>query len=147
MSSALRSGCGLNRGDVFGPLVALAKARTVASLESGALAPDDGLFLLRALLDLEADGADLFDATMQVDTAFYGQVESYLAARIGAALARPVMLEAARAELYAALVACEEPRVAELLALPGSSRTMEVDHAVERILNDATVNHADVERR
>lgn len=71
------------RGAVFEPLVALAKAQAAALVEDGALVPDDGEFLLRALIDLECDGIDLFGRDDPADDDFYAAVGDYLAARVG----------------------------------------------------------------
>ena len=79
------------RGAVFEPLIALANARVVTLVEAHALGPDDGEFLLRALIDLESDGVELFGAACAADAAFYTEIADYLVARVGAALHRVVL--------------------------------------------------------
>ena len=79
------------RGAVFEPLIALANARVATLVETHALRPDDGEFLLRALIDLESDGVELFGAAGAADDAFYTEIADYLVARVGAALHRVVL--------------------------------------------------------
>jgi hypothetical protein len=107
-----------SRREVFEPLVVLAQARTVALVEAGSLARDDGEFLLRALFDLETDGADCFDGALPADGLFYEAVAAYLAARAGPAGVEEVLAPAS-AEALARLAAAEGGRVAHLLGLPG----------------------------
>ncbi|MDX6641388.1 MAG: hypothetical protein QOF12_2399, partial [Solirubrobacteraceae bacterium] len=104
----------------FAPLIALAQARTVALVETGELAREDGEFLLRALFDLETDGSALFGTSRPADRAFYEEIAGYVAARVGPA-ALETVLAPAGAEAIAALGAGEGRRVAELLGLPGAA--------------------------
>ena len=71
------------RGELFDSLVAVAKARVVALAGDSKLSYDDAGFLVRALFDLECDGIVLFDGEREADPAFFSDVESYLAARVG----------------------------------------------------------------
>jgi hypothetical protein len=93
----------LSRGAVFDPLVALAKARIVALVDQGALPDDDGEFLLRALIDLESDGVELFGRDLPADTVFYGAVVDYLEARVGRVAVDASVLAPVEAETIAAL--------------------------------------------
>jgi hypothetical protein len=90
------------RGAVFEPLVALAMARVVTLVEARGLAADDGEFLLRALIDLESDGIELFGAACAADDAFYTEIAAYLAARVGTVAAEASVLGPASAEAIAA---------------------------------------------
>ena len=109
------------RGAVFEPLVAVAKARIVALVEKGALPADDGEFLLRALIDLESDGVELFGRDRPADTAFYSAVVDYLEARVGRVAAETPVLAPDAAEAIAALGEAEGARVSQLLGLPQSA--------------------------
>ena len=82
-------------GDVFDPLVAHAKARTLALVEDRTLGRDDGTFLLRALIDLETDGVELFGDERPADNAFYAEIERYLKARVGERPVRTLALDSA----------------------------------------------------
>lgn len=124
------------RDAVFEPLVELAKARTVALVESEALDREDGEFLLRALIDLETDGVEFFGAERAADPSFYQDVAGYLVARVGtAAVAMPVLAPAS-AEIIVALAASEGGRAAELLGLPGiGRRTSTLESAVLKLIS------------
>ncbi|HVU78141.1 MAG TPA: hypothetical protein VHC67_11190 [Gaiellaceae bacterium] len=91
------------RGAVFDPLVAIAKARIVALVDRGALPSDDGEFLLRALIDLESDGVELFGRHLPADTAFYNSIVEYLEARVGPVAAEAPVLAPGEAETFAVL--------------------------------------------
>jgi hypothetical protein len=93
----------VSRGAVFDPLVALAKGRIVALVEQGALPDDDGEFLLRALIDLESDGVELFGRHLPADAAFYSAVVDYLEARVGHVAAEAPVLAPGEAETIAVL--------------------------------------------
>ena len=108
------------RGAVFEPLIALAKARTVALVQAGALDRADGEFLLRALFDLESDGIGLFGGARPADEAFYTAVADYLVARVGSLAHEAHVLAPESAEAAAVLAAAEGRDVAELLVLPGA---------------------------
>jgi hypothetical protein len=99
----------------------IAKARVVTLVESGALAPEDGEFLLRALIDLESDGIELFGATPPANGDFYAAVADYLVARVGRVAVEAPVLAPETAEAIAALAAAEGRRVSELLGLPQDS--------------------------
>lgn len=70
----------------FEPLLATNEARTALLVEQGAIPRETGEFLLRALLDLEADGSEALDGA--IDAA----VQRYVAARVGADAARTLAL-------------------------------------------------------
>jgi hypothetical protein len=89
------------RGAVFEPLIALAMARVVTLVDAHALAADDGEFLLRALIDLESDGIELFGAGRAADDAFYIEIGAYLAARVGTVAVEASVLGPASAEALA----------------------------------------------
>jgi hypothetical protein len=74
------------RGEVFEPLVTNAKHRAVELARVDRLTIDDTLFLLRALDELEVDGAALFDSPAAADGDFYRQISVYLTARVGESL-------------------------------------------------------------
>jgi hypothetical protein len=82
-------------GDVFDPLVARAKALTAALVEQRALARDDGEFLLRALIDLETDGVELFGEERPADATFCADIARYLEARVGLQPVRALALDSA----------------------------------------------------
>jgi hypothetical protein len=105
---------------VFEPLIAIAKARAVALVETGELAREDGEFLLRALFDLESDGIELFGAAGAADADFYQEVAGYLVARVGPIGAEALVLSPGSAEAIATAAAVEGARVTELLGLPGA---------------------------
>jgi (2R)-sulfolactate sulfo-lyase subunit alpha len=111
----------LTRQAVWGPLIALAMARTVALVESGEIARDDGEFVVRGLFDLESDGVELFDRERPPDTAFYDDLTGYLVERVGPVAADAQVLVPAGAEAIAGLQLCEGARVTELLGLPGAA--------------------------
>jgi (2R)-sulfolactate sulfo-lyase subunit alpha len=71
----------MTRGDCFDELLAAAKQHVY----------EEGEFQLRALLDLETDGVDLFDANKPADAAFVAALNDYLAARLGANAASPLL--------------------------------------------------------
>jgi hypothetical protein len=124
------------RGAVFDPLVMLAKARVVRLVEEGQLDRDDGEFLLRALIDLESDGVELFGRDRPADTDFYTAVVEYLAARAGAVAVETPLIASASAEALAALGAVEGARVAQLLRLPQAPPTSRnLDRAVLELIN------------
>ncbi len=115
----------LTRSAVFEPLVAIAKARVVTLLEQGKLTVEDGEFLLRALLDLDADGSELFGAAGPADAAFYADVADYLVARVGAVAVEARVLAPTSAELVAELAAREGTQVSHLLGLDRYGRNLE----------------------
>jgi len=117
MSSVLRSERP-TRLAVFEPLVAVAKARVVSLVEEGSLDEADGEFLLRALIDLESDGVDLFGRGRPADATFYDAVVEYLVARAGPVAATAPLLAPETAEALAELSAAEGRRVSQLLGLP-----------------------------
>jgi hypothetical protein len=124
------------RGAVFKPLVALAKARVVTLVEAEELDRDDGEFLLRALIDLESDGPELFGCAAAADAQFYAAVTDYLAARAGAVAREAPLLAPASAETIAALADAEGQRVAELLGLPRAVPCARaLDRAVQQLIN------------
>lgn len=124
------------RGAVFEPLIALAKARVVTLVEAAALTPDDGEFLLRALIDLECDGIELFGSARPADDDFYAAVADYLAARVGSLAVEALVLAPASAETIAALEASEGRRVSELLGLPHAAPCgRDLDRAVLRLIS------------
>lgn len=84
-------------GDIFDPLVAHAKAVTAALVEEGALEYDDGAFLLRALIDLETDGVELFGDERPADATFCADIARYLEARVGVQPVRTLALNSALA--------------------------------------------------
>jgi hypothetical protein len=124
----------VTRRAVFEPLVALAEARVVALVESHALAREDGRFLLRALIDLESDGPELFDGARAADDAFYADVRDYLVARAGAVAAEAPLLAPGAAEKLAVLAAEEGLRVSELLGLAGVPCGSKLDRAVTELI-------------
>ena len=127
---------GLTRSAVFGPLIALTMARTVALVETGELDRGDGEFVLRALFDLETDGVDLFDAACPADPAFYEAIADYLVARVGPIAAEAPLLAPAQVEAIAAVEAAGGRRVAELLGLPGAApTTRKLDRAVLELVS------------
>lgn len=103
---------------VFDALVAVAKARVVALAEERTMTDDDAEFLLRALIDLESDGVDLFGRGRPADAAFYAGVTEYLVARVGPAAA------------IAPLLAPVEQLLDRREPLPGRS----VDRAVQKLI-------------
>ncbi|HEX7084562.1 MAG TPA: hypothetical protein VF186_10650 [Gaiellaceae bacterium] len=124
------------RGAVFEPLVAFATARTVALVESGELARDDGAFLLRALFDLECDGAVLFGPAEKADADFYRALADYVVDRIGPTGVEERIFDPASAEAAAAAIASEGGRVAQLLGLPGAVTSRpRLDSAVLELVN------------
>jgi hypothetical protein len=124
------------RGAVFEPLVAVAKARIVALVEQGALPEDDGEFLLRALIDLESDGVELFGRDLPADTTFYGAVVDYLAARAGPVAVETPLVSPDAAEAIAALGAAEGARVSQLLGLPQAAPcSRDLDRAVLKLIS------------
>ena len=124
------------RGAVFEPLVAVAKARIVARVEEGTLPTDDGEFLLRALIDLESDGVELFGRDRPADTAFYGAVVDYLEARAGRVAAETPVLAPDAAEAIAALGEAEGARVSQLLGLPQAAPYgPDLDRAVLKLIS------------
>jgi hypothetical protein len=106
------------RGAVFEPLIAVAKARIVTFVELDRLTADDGEFLLRALIDLESDGIELFGPAGPADAAFYGEISDYLVARVGTIAVETSVVAPESAEAIAALGASEGRRVSQLLGLP-----------------------------
>lgn len=135
MSSATLAGRP-TRGAVFDPLVALAKARAVALVEEGALGPDDGKFLLRALIDLESDGIELFGSARPADKEFYAAVADYLVARVGRVAVDASILAPRPAEAIAALGAAEGWRVSQLLGFPPAAPSgRDLDRAVVQCIN------------
>jgi hypothetical protein len=76
--------------DTFDSIVADAKRRVVALAGEDALPIDDARILLRALEDLEADGAGLFPAA--TGALLDRGIEHYIGARVGPALARTLAL-------------------------------------------------------
>jgi len=126
----------VTRGAVFEPLVAVAKARIVARVEEGTLPTDDGEFLLRALIDLESDGVELFGRDRPADTAFYGAVVDYLEARAGRVAAETPVLAPDAAEAIAALGEAEGARVSQLLGLPQAAPYgPDLDRAVLKLIS------------
>jgi hypothetical protein len=124
------------RGDVFEPLVALAKARIVSRVERGELPDDDGEFLLRALIDLESDGVELFGRDRPADDDFYTAVVDYLAARAGRVAAETPILAPSSAEAIATLGAAEGRRVSQLLGLPQAAPCgRDLDRAVLQLIS------------
>jgi hypothetical protein len=124
------------RGAVFEPLVAVAKARVVMLVELGELAVDDGEFLLRALIDLESDGVELFGSPRSADAEFYAAVSDYLVARVGRIGAEAPVLAPETAEAIAALGVSVGPRVARLLGLPQAAPCgRELDRAVLQLIS------------
>jgi hypothetical protein len=120
---------------VFEPLVAIAKARAVFLGEQGALDEEDVEFLLRALIDLESDGVDLFGRDLPADDAFYAAVVDYLVARVGPVAAAAPLLAPATAETIARLGAEEGERVAQLIGLPQNTPpTRALDRAVLQLI-------------
>jgi hypothetical protein len=110
-------------GDVFDPLVLLAKARVVDLVEKRRLDRDEGEFLLRALLDLEADGVELFGDARPADAGFYVDVSAYLEARVGATSIRALDL------------------APEAFAVEGTSPSRaSVEHAVLKLINHPEVS-------
>jgi len=106
------------RGAVFDALVTVARARVVTLVEEGALAKGDAEFLLRALIDLESDGIELFGARRPADAEFYSDVTDYLVARVGRVAVEAPVLVPRTAETFAVLGATEGARVSRLLGLP-----------------------------
>jgi hypothetical protein len=110
------------RGAVFEPLVAVAKARVIGLVEDGGLVPEDAEFVLRALIELESDGIELFGPFEPADAEFYSAIEDYLVARAGrAAVARvlgPAPLQAMAAASGAARGIAQLRRVSR--GVPGS---------------------------
>jgi hypothetical protein len=128
-------------GDVFEPLVAFAKARVIVLVETRTLARDDGAFLLRALLDLEADGVELFGDMRPADGGFYGDVEAYLNARVGVTSVGALALAPATSAAVIAQADCECRRAAELLgSSDGSPFRSSVERAVLQLINHPEVN-------
>ena len=84
---------GASRADVFEPLVSSAMRSTLRLVEDGSLEREDGLYLLRALIDIEADGVELFDPSAPADVAFFRDVWAYLAARAGEETARALPID------------------------------------------------------
>lgn len=120
---------------VFEPLVAVAKARVVFLGEQGSLDAEDVEFLLRALIDLESDGVDLFGRDHPADDAFYAAVVDYLVARAGPVAATAPLLAPATAEAIARLGADEGERVAQLIGLPQNTpSTRALDRAVLQLI-------------
>jgi (2R)-sulfolactate sulfo-lyase subunit alpha len=64
-------------------------------VEDRSLGHDDGTFLLRALIDLETDGVELFGDARPADGAFYAEVARYLEARVGEQPVRTLALDSA----------------------------------------------------
>jgi hypothetical protein len=126
---------------VFEPLVAFAKARVIVLVETRALARDDGAFLLRALLDLEADGVELFGDTRPADGSFYGDVAAYLNARVGMTSVGALALAPASSAAVIAQADCEGRRAAELLgSFDGSPFRSSVERAVLQLIDHPEVN-------
>lgn len=125
-----------DRRAVFEPLVAFATARTVALVETGELAREDGTFLLRALFDLECDGSELFGPDEEANADFYRAVVDYVVSRIGPTGVEERIFEPASAEAAAATIASEGAGVARLLGLPGAvTSTPRLDRAVLELVN------------
>ncbi len=78
---------------MFEPLVSSAMRRTLGLVEDGSLGHEDGLYLLRALIDIEADGVELFNPSAPADAAFYRDIATYVAARAGADTARALVFD------------------------------------------------------
>jgi hypothetical protein len=78
---------------MFEPLVSSAMRRTLRLIEAGSLSREDGLYLLRALIDIEADGVELFDPSAPADAAFYREVATYVAARAGEDTAQALVFD------------------------------------------------------
>jgi hypothetical protein len=123
------------REAVFEPLVTVAKARVVKLVEEGALAPDDGEFLLRALIELESDGIELFGPARPAHDDFYAAVADYLVARVGRVAVEAPVLAPETAEAIAVLGATEGRRVSQLLGLARSSPGgRDLDRAVLQLI-------------
>jgi hypothetical protein len=107
--------------DVFESLLALAKARVIVLTETHRLTRADGIFVLRALFDLEADGVELFGDARPADTTFFDDVSGYLQARAGVTAVDALALAPAPAAALVARADREGRRAVALIGGPGES--------------------------
>jgi hypothetical protein len=92
--------------------------------------------MLRALIDLESDGVELFGRDRPADDAFYAAVVDYLAARVGRVAVETPVLAPSSAEAIAALGDVEGGRVSHLLGLPQAAPCgRDLDRAVLELIS------------
>lgn len=139
MSSALCTPVATS-DDVFDSLIALAKARVIVLTKTDELTRADGIFVLRALFDLEADGVELFGNSRPPDAAFFGEVAAYLQVRVGASAVDALALVPASAEVLATRAEHEGRRAASLLGVPDATTGQSIARAALQLIHHSEVN-------
>lgn len=127
-------------GEVFDSLIALAKARVIVLMKMDELVRADGVFVLRALFDLEADGVELFGDSRPPDAAFFGDVAGYLQVRAGASAVDALALVPTSADVLATRAEHEGRRAASLLGLPDATAGQSIARAALQLIHHSEVN-------